>query len=149
MGHAPGLLGGARFVLDRKITALHPAGMLRGGSDTESIILSALVAELREAGYRTKDVKRGNPDDVRSRCELGDCGIELILETEISDEEVRRFLLLAFDFSRLVGLAAHSEAIKVWEGIYAVMDRVLRSQFNAESLALTPVEVAQTIRKTD
>jgi hypothetical protein len=151
MGHAPELLGGARFVLedDRGITALQSAGMLHDGSDPGSIILSALIAELRRAGYRAKDAKRGNPDDVRSRCELGTSSIELILVTETPDENVRRFLLLAFDFSRIVGAAAHAEANKVWDGLYTVVDSVVRTQFAAKSLVLTPAEVAKTIRKTD
>jgi hypothetical protein len=148
MGHAPELLGGARFLLYRERIVLHPIGMLRNGSDTGSMILATLVAEVREAGFQATDVKRGNPGDVRSRCELAGCSIELILDSESSAEEAQHFLLLAFDFTRLVDTAAHSEAIEVWERLYAVINRVLRSQFNTESLALTPMEIAQAIRKS-
>jgi hypothetical protein len=133
MGDAPKLLGGAAFAIPD----------VSDGADAGAVLLTQIAATLGQAGDTTKKIKRGRPDDVRCRCDRGHCRIELILVTQPAAASGCPSLLLAFDFSKSIGPAAHCEASRTWDEMYGIIDTMLINRFNGGRVnRLTATEAA-------
>jgi hypothetical protein len=144
---APTLLGGATFEVDERslVPVDERASFWRRHPNPGAFaILSAVVPELRRAGYKTTEVRRGKPDDVRCRCTVGSRDVDLILVAEESSGTSRPFFLMAYDVSaaQVLGHSLTEEQVGVWQQLSAITDGVIRDRFGVTSVSwLSPSEI--------
>ncbi len=139
---APSLLGGATFEVDeRSIVPVEECASFwrRHPNPAAFAILSAVVPELRRAGYETTEARRGKPDDVRCQCTVRSGYIELILVAEEGSRSTLRFFLMAWAFCRV---QVTEERARAWQQVSTITGGVIRNRFGGTSLAwLSPREV--------
>jgi hypothetical protein len=143
---APTLLGGATFEVDeRSIVPVEERASFwrRHPNPGAFAILSAVVPELRRAGYKTMEVRRGKPDDVRCRCTVGSHDVELILVAEEGSGTTRPFFLMAWlSVVQVLGQSLTEEQARGWQQVSAITGRVIRDRFGGTSVSwLSPSDV--------
>ena len=131
---APTLLGGATFEIEERSIALveERASLWRRHPNPGAFaILSAVVPELRRAGYNATEVGRGKPDDVRCRCTVGSHDVDLILVAEEDSGTSRPFFLMAYDLSaaQVLGHSLTEEQVGLWQQLSVITGRAIQGSF--------------------